>query len=86
MKEQESNKRKFYFTFRSSSHQEGKSLANYYTIIEAETEHEARVIMIERRGSEWYTSYDSYEKAGIEKCDLKFIPFDEVTAQNGETL
>lgn len=75
----------FYFTFGFGQHHAGGSLSGHYTIIKAETDNDARAIMHKRRGNKWASSYPSRERAGVDKYNLTFIDFNEVTQQNGET-
>lgn len=82
--------KQFYFTF-GFGHWMAKghdpvSLASCYTIVEAEDERQARDKMYEHRGNKWAFCYDSAEKAGVERFNLKLVPFDEVSPQPGETL
>ena len=73
---------KFYFTFGVGHYHELGGLNNYYTVIEAENERAASLIMRQKRGTKWSMCYDSNDKAGIERWELNYIPFDKLTSQN----
>ena len=63
--------KKYYFTFcLGDSHQHS---GGCYTIIEAKDYGEAREIMVKRFGMDWAFQYDSEEKAGIKKFNLRLI-------------
>ncbi len=68
---------KFYFSFGSGHHDtHGRTLDGYYTIIEADTEVEARNMYIERFGSKWSGTYD--EDRGpeiVKRWGWEFLPF-----------
>ena len=70
---------KFYFTY-GSNHltQDGRSLGQYYTMIEAENMEEARTIMFKARGAKWSFNYATAEGAGIRDWDLKEISLEDV--------
>ena len=61
-------KKDFYFTFGF-----GQPHENCYHVISAETSNEARELMVMRFGSKWAFQYESAEKAGVERFNLKRI-------------
>lgn len=71
---------KFYFTFMGKQHDTiGRSLAKYYTIIEAETEGLARRQYFAKYGDQFFTSYDEEGFAGqVEQFGLIFIDFKDI--------
>lgn len=48
----------------------GRSLANHYIVIWAESAQEARTKMYERFGQKWAFEYPSREAAGVERFGL----------------
>ena len=69
--------KKFYITF-GMIHKDtkGNSLANCYTVIEAETESEARNKMFASPlGQQWAFMYKSAQEAGVLKYKLMLVPF-----------
>lgn len=54
----------------------GYSLANCYTMIDAQSEDEARKIAFLHLGKKWAFIYKSAEDAGVMKFNLTFVPFD----------
>lgn len=66
---------KFYFTWASDQKYLGKSMANHYTIIEANDSDEARQKMFARFGTEWGFQYKSAEEAGVDEYKLIHFPF-----------
>lgn len=75
----------YYFTFGSAhTNADGSPLRDRYTIIEANDEHAARLLMYERRGQKWCTSYRSPESAGVSEFSLTLIPFDQLGPQPAE--
>lgn len=75
---------KFYFTFGQGHHDENhKSLGDYYTYVEANSEREARIEMCALRADKWCMVYlvpDLMHRQGLE-----LIPFHQLTAQPGPT-
>ena len=69
---------KYYFTFGHGHYDNGVHLLGSYTWVAAETENEARHLMIQRRGNKWCTSYVSELDAGVERFGLKYIAFEEL--------
>lgn len=71
---------KFFFTFGSNhTDVEGKSLGNYFVMIEAESECEARNEMIKARGPKWAFSYPEHLFIGQEdKYGIKKVPLSAV--------
>ena len=77
----------YYFTFGYGHHDENHtSLGGHYTKITAETENAAREIMYQRRGNKFCSTYsESFRYQNITRYRQIFVPFDEITAQNGPT-
>lgn len=72
--------KKFYITF-GFAHKDtqGNSLANCYTIIEAETEEKAREIMFASPlGSQWAFIYKDAITPGVIKYNLSYVPFNQL--------
>ena len=72
--------KKFYITF-GFSHKDtkGGSLANCYTIIEAETEEKAREKMFAHPlGAQWAFIYDNAVTPGVIKYNLSYVPFTQL--------
>lgn len=70
----------YYFTY-GANHldSDGRSLGNYYTLIKAFSEEQARMIIMAARGTKWCTSYTTEEAAGIKRFNLKSRTLEEVT-------
>ena len=71
---------KFYITF-GFAHKDtkGNSLASCYTIIEAETELEAREKMFAHPlGHQWAFIYDNPITPGVMKYKLSYVPFNQL--------
>lgn len=66
--EREVKMKEFYFTWGF-----GQGHDNCYTIIKANDMAEARKIMFELWGKNWFTGYESAEKAGVERFNLQMI-------------
>ncbi len=69
---------KYYFTFGSGHHDtRGRSLMGWYTVIERETEQEARKVFHAKFGEKWSFTYtDPGFQDQIEKYNLQYEPFD----------
>lgn len=69
--------KKFYITFgQNHVDRNGLSLKNCYTIIEAETEEEARKKMFAHPvGHNWSSLYYSAQEAGVLRFKLNYVPF-----------
>jgi hypothetical protein len=78
---------KWIFTFGSGHYDANHdSLGNFYTVIEADSESEARDLMHEKRDIKWSFSYPWEKKAtAVDRFNLTLIPFTELTAQSGLT-
>lgn len=73
---------KYYITF-GFAHKDtkGNSLANCYTIIEAETEQEARDVMLNSPhfgNKNWAFIYDNPITPGVIKYKLSYVPFNQL--------
>lgn len=79
--------KKYAFTFGGGHHDPNyKSLGNFYTIVEAENEPQARSKMYERRGIRWSHCYElKIFTPQIEKYELKLLPFKDLKPQTGPT-
>ena len=76
---------KYYFTFKEGHHDKNhKSLGGYYTYIEKPTEQEARIEMSAKRGGRWMCLHLNTRE--IDKQNLLYIPFKDLTKQIGENL
>lgn len=71
---------KFYFTFMGKQHDtRGRSLAQYYVVIEAQTESLAREKYFAKYGDQFFTSYDEERFASqAEQYGLQEIGFDDI--------
>jgi hypothetical protein len=69
---------KYFFTFGSNMHDtKGRSLLGWYTMIEANTENEAREIYAAKFGSHWAFTYTQDQiNEQIPKYNLQYEPFE----------
>lgn len=73
---------KFYITFgQDHVDHHGRSLRNCYTVIEAETEQEARDTMLfspHYGNKNWSAIYKSAQAAGVIEYSMTFVPFSQL--------